>query len=260
MDRSSYKLYHKDQPDTRPLLETYFTQDPNSVFKDDSLTDPMEKFHNAFSKGQMTGNLLIDISGMPFIHHLYSACGFFKDIILMRLNEKCILEILKWKNDLTGAFFWGHAASRVVQLEGKGDESEAKELELKSAIKQVVKCEAETESLADLIGGQQADCVMTAWLLGTISENEEEYMKHMRKILDLLKPGGHLVMLSALNTSYYTCGEHRYNVFKYDENFVKKALTAEGMTVLQCDIIPRKSESDLIDYNGVLFLVALKQK
>ncbi|XP_068099280.1 nicotinamide N-methyltransferase-like [Hyperolius riggenbachi] len=180
--------------------------------------------------------------------------------MLMRTNEKCIMEILKWQGDRTGAFCWGHAATHVVKLEGKSDDdSEAKELKLKEAITRVVKFDTDTESLADLIGGQQADCVISAWLLGMISENEEEYIWNLRKMIELLKPGGHLIILGITNASYYTCGEQKFHVFKYDENFAKKALVGEGMTILQCEATPRKSKSHLIDFDNVLFITACKQ-
>ncbi|XP_068098389.1 uncharacterized protein [Hyperolius riggenbachi] len=224
MDPSSHKFYHKHEPDSRESLETYYSGDPDTTFKDDLLKFPVEKMHNAFSMGHMTGNLLIDISAGPIIHHLYSACEFFKEIILMRTNEQCIMEIMKWHDDRTGAFCWGHTAAHVTDLEGTSDQCEAKEMRLKSAITHVVKFDPETESLTDLIGVPQADCIITSFLLDVISKDEEDYVRNLRKILELLKPGGHLVLLGARHTSYYTVGGHKYHVFRYDETCKSKHL------------------------------------
>ncbi|XP_068099279.1 indolethylamine N-methyltransferase-like [Hyperolius riggenbachi] len=258
MDRSSYKHYHKDQPDTRPLLETYFSPDP--VFKDDAMKGPIEKLHSAFKKGHMAGKILIDISASPTILNLYTASEFFQELIVMRTNDKCVEEIIKWKNDCPGAFNWEHAASHVVEVEGKGEESEAKEMKMKSTITQVVKFDTETESLGDLIKVSQADCVITSWLLDIVPHNQDDYIRNLRKMIALLKPGGHMIIFGVTNISYYTIGEHRFHAFTYDENFARKALVAEGMTVLQSEVTPRKSESNLIDYDGVLFMIACKQK
>ncbi|XP_068099307.1 nicotinamide N-methyltransferase-like [Hyperolius riggenbachi] len=260
MDSSSYKLYHKHEPDSRTMLQAYFSGDPEMAFKDDSLMCLMEKLHNAFDTGHMTGKLLIDISAGPQIHHLYSACGFFQEIILMRTNEKCIMEIMKWQNDRTGAFCWGHTTAHVSSLEGRSDDCEAKEMKLKSAITHVVKVDPETETLTDLIGVPQADCVIALALLDAICKDQEDYMRNLRKIIKLLKPGGHLILIGGTNATYYTVGEHKFHMFTYDENFVRNALVAEGMIVLQCDVTPRKSESHLTDYDGILFLTACKQK
>ncbi|XP_068099278.1 nicotinamide N-methyltransferase-like [Hyperolius riggenbachi] len=258
MDSSSYKLYHKHEPDSRTLLETYFSENPDMPFKDDALLLPIEKMHNALSNGQITGKTLIDISAGPQIHHLYSACEFFQEIIVMRTNEHCIMEIMKWQNDRTGAFSWGHMTAHVTNLEGKSDESETKEMKLKSAITHVVKFDTETESLNDLIGIPQADCIITFWLLEAISKDKDDYVRHLKKILTLLKPGGHLILLGATNTSYYTIGEHRFHVFSCDDSFVRNALVAVGLTILQFEVAPRKSASDLSDYDGFLFITACK--
>ncbi|XP_068099274.1 nicotinamide N-methyltransferase-like [Hyperolius riggenbachi] len=261
MDRSSYKLYHKDDElhDSRAMLETYCSENPDTPFIH-SIKLIMEKMHNAFSIGHITGKLLIDVSGGPLIHHLYSACEFFKEIILMRTNEQCIMEIRKWQNDCTGAFSWGHMTAHVTDLEGRSDESEVKEMKLKSTISQVIKFDPETESLTDQIGVPQADCVITMWLLDVICKDQDDYMRNLRKILKFLKPGGYLFLLGVDNGSYYTVGGQRFHIFTCDEHFVRNALVAEGLTILQCEVAPKKSKSDLTDYDGGLFIIACKPK
>ncbi|XP_068099293.1 nicotinamide N-methyltransferase-like [Hyperolius riggenbachi] len=260
MDRSSFKLYHKHDHDSRTLLETYFSGDPDMAFKEDTLKSPMEKLHNAFDKGHMTGKILIDISGGPLIHHLYSACEFFQEIILMRTNEQCIMEIMKWHDDRTGAFCWGHTTAHVTGLEGRSDQCEAKEMKLKSAITHVVKFDTESETLSDLIGLPQADCVITAWLLDMTCKDQADYLRILKKILKPLKPGGHLILFGATNASYYTVGEHKFQLFTYDEHFARDALVREGMTIHQWEVTPRKFDSHLTDYGAILFLTACKQK
>ncbi|XP_068099299.1 indolethylamine N-methyltransferase-like isoform X2 [Hyperolius riggenbachi] len=119
MDRSSDKLYHKHHHDSRTLLETYFSRNPDRAFKDDTLRAPMEKLRKAFNMGHLTGKLLIDISAGPLIHHLYFACEYFQEIILMRTNEQCIIEIMEWHDDRTRAFCWEHMTAHVTNLEGR---------------------------------------------------------------------------------------------------------------------------------------------
>ncbi|XP_068099294.1 indolethylamine N-methyltransferase-like [Hyperolius riggenbachi] len=229
------------------------------AFKEDTVTFPMEQLHNAFKMGCINGEILTDISAGPQIHHLYSACEFFQEIILMRPTEKCIMEIMKWKDDRTGAFCWGHTTAHVNNLEGRSDQCEEKEMKLKSSITHIVKFDPETETLTDLIGVPQADCVITFSFLDMICKDKEDYLRNLRKMLTLLKPGGHLILLGALNASYYMVGQHKFHVFTYDETFVRNALIAEGLTVLQCQVTPKKSESHLADHDGVLFLTAFKK-
>ncbi|XP_068099304.1 indolethylamine N-methyltransferase-like [Hyperolius riggenbachi] len=234
-------------------------QTPKMPFKDEGVLFPLEKLHNAFSKGHLTGDILIDISGGAIVHHLYSACEFFQEIILMRANEQCIMEIMKWQNNRTGAFCWGHTTTHVTDLEGRSNQCELKDMKLKSAITHVIKFDPEAETPTELVGVPQADCVITFALLDMICKDQEDYMRKLRKILKLLKPGGHLILIGGMNASYYTIGGHRFHMFKFDDNFVRNALVAEGLSILQCDVTPRKSESDLIDFEGMLFIIACKQ-
>ncbi|XP_068099310.1 indolethylamine N-methyltransferase-like isoform X2 [Hyperolius riggenbachi] len=209
----------------------------------------------------MAGEILIDISAGPLVHHLYSACEVFQEIILMRPTEKCIMEIMKWHDDRTGAFCWGHVAKHVTDLEGKSEECEAKEMKLKSAITHIVKFDPEIESLTHLIGVLQADCIISYGFLDVVCKDQEDYKRNLRKILNILKPGGHLILYGALNTSYYTVEGHKFHVLSYNEHFASNALLAEGMTILQCEVTPRKSESHhLTDYDGRLFITACKQE
>ncbi|XP_068099297.1 nicotinamide N-methyltransferase-like isoform X1 [Hyperolius riggenbachi] len=258
MDRSSDKLYHKHHHDSRTLLETYFSRNPDRAFKDDTLRAPMEKLRKAFNMGHLTGKLLIDISAGPLIHHLYFACEYFQEIILMRTNEQCIIEIMEWHDDRTRAFCWEHMTAHVTNLEGRSDECEEKEMKLKSAITHVMKFDFELENLTDPIGVPLADCVITTLLLDKICKDQNDYMRILRKILTFLKPGGHLISLGVTNTSMV--GGHRFYCFTYDEHFARDALVREGMTILQCEVTPRKSESPVSDFGGVLFIIACKQK
>ncbi|XP_068099287.1 indolethylamine N-methyltransferase-like [Hyperolius riggenbachi] len=261
MSTTSHRLYHRHEHDPRAMLETYFSDHPpDMAFKDDALTVPMKKLHAILKQGHIGGKLLMDFSAGSHIHHLFFTCKYFQEIILMRTNEPCIMEIMKWLNDHSGAFRWEHATQHAIEIDGSGDESEANELKLKSTISKVMKFDTETESLADLTGVQTADCIMTTWFMDMICQNQDDYTRNMKKMLTLLKPGGYLFLIGATNGSYYTLGDQKYHIFKYDENLVKNTLVAEGMTILQCEDIPRKSQSQLTDFQGVLFVTACKQK
>ncbi|XP_056400407.1 nicotinamide N-methyltransferase-like isoform X2 [Hyla sarda] len=206
--------------------------------------------------GHIKGNILADLSMGPVIHHLYSFCGLFNDIIVMRLTERCIMELNKWRHNRTGAYDWSHATNHITQLEGKCDEE--KELTLKTTIKQVVRCNLEKENLIHPLDLPQADCLISAWLLECVSKDKEEYIKNLKKVVKFLKPGGHLILLGALNGTYYTVGEETFHLLTYDEIFAKETLTGEGFTIDDCEVLPRTAESDMTDYTSTMILIAHK--
>ncbi|KAG8568508.1 hypothetical protein GDO81_014031 [Engystomops pustulosus] len=119
MDSSNYKLYHVHGCDSRQYLENYFSDKPDMVFRDDSLIFPIENLKKFFQLGHIRGDILLDLSMGSFIHHLYAACEFFKHIIVLKLNDRCILELKRWVDTRTGAFHWGHAAQIHAEMEGK---------------------------------------------------------------------------------------------------------------------------------------------
>lgn len=133
-------------------------------------------------------------------------------------------------------------------------------MKLKTTIKHIVKCDLERENLTDPLVLPQADCLISAWLLECISKDKEDFIKHLKKFLKCLKPGGHLILLGVLNGTYYTVGEQKFHILKYDENFLQKALTGEGLTIDDCEVLPTSIETDLTDYKSTGILVAHKIK
>ncbi|XP_068129609.1 indolethylamine N-methyltransferase-like [Hyperolius riggenbachi] len=260
MDSTETKMYNKHGFNSKEYLETYFSEKSSPVFGDELLKFPMEKIHQACVSGDIKGDILIDISVGPIVHHLYPMCGLFKDILLFRFNERCIIELRKWRNAHDGAFDWTHISPTMAELLRDSKQWELKDALLKSKIKQVVKCDIEKENLTDPLQLPQADSVTSAWTLDNISSDKEEYIKNLRKIANLLKPGGRLLLVGALEGTYYMVGKKRMHLLKYDENFVKDALAKEGLTVTHSEVLPSKAVSDLTDYKGKVFVAARKDK
>ncbi|XP_063798063.1 nicotinamide N-methyltransferase-like [Pseudophryne corroboree] len=259
MDSSAHKFYPVHGFDSREYLETYFSNKPDMVFGDDTITFPMECLHRAFSEGHIKGDLLIDISTGSFIHHLYTASGYFKQILVLKCSERCIMEVNKWINTHTGAFDWSHIMPYITCTEGNSDQCQDKDMTLKTAITNIMKCDIDNENLIDPEVLPPADCVICTWMLDTISKDQDDYIRSFRKIVKLLKPEGYLILIGVLNTTYIMVGQDKVHVCKYDENFARKVLTVEGFIIDHCTVQKRTAESDLIDYEAVIFIKAHRE-
>ncbi|XP_071969406.1 nicotinamide N-methyltransferase-like [Engystomops pustulosus] len=260
MDCSTYKLYHVHGFDSRQLLENYFSDKPDMVFGDDSLKFPMENLAKTFKIGHIRGDILIDLSHASLIHPLYAASEFFKHIIVLKIQDRCILELKRWVDTRTGAFHWGHAAQLHADIVGKSDCLEASEGKVRSALQHVIKCDLEKENMTEPIDLPPADCIISAWLLDYICKDQDDYIRYLRKFSKLLKLGGHLILFGCLNATYSTVGRDRFHFFKYDEEFARKALVGEGFVIDRCEVKKRTNVSDLIDYKAVIFIAAHKEK
>ncbi|KAM9299118.1 nicotinamide N-methyltransferase-like [Gastrophryne carolinensis] len=260
MESRAIKYYHDHDFHSRGYIDDYFCT--ASVFYDEALVFPMEKLYQLFKKTfsvhydietvyPCKGDLCIDISFGPLIHHLLSACDCFKEIILMRITDSCILETNRWLHDRTGAFSWNHTSSHLC---------EHKEMQLKNVIKHVMKCKLEEENITHPVETPQGDCVITTGLLEHSSKNQTDYVKFLRNILRCLKPGGRFILLGVLNGTYYTNNGEKFYVFKCDKEFVCSALMGERLIIDQCEVFPRCAMSDLCDFDGIIFISARKEK
>ncbi|KAM5163669.1 indolethylamine N-methyltransferase-like [Mantella aurantiaca] len=258
MDCTTHKFYHIHGMDSRDLSDLYYSGKEGMIFGEDSLIFPMKNLHYQFSSGRVMGTFLIDISFGSFIHHLYSASKCFQKIVVLKSNEKCIMELSRWLHDRTGAYDWTHTSTAAAELEGNRDQHQEKESHLKSSIKQILKCDFEQENINSPVELPLADCVLCVWILDVISKNGDEYMRNLEKILKLLKPGGQLLLFSMIYATYFKVEGERFHVFTHDEDFVKNALSKLGLVIDYCAVQRRRNVSDLVDYKAVMFIVAIK--
>ncbi|XP_063798049.1 nicotinamide N-methyltransferase-like [Pseudophryne corroboree] len=259
MDSSVHKFYPIHGFDSREYLETYLTSKPDMIFGDDSIKFPMEWLHRAFSEGHIKGDLLIDVSAGSFIHHLYTASGYFKQILVLKCSEQCIMELNKWINTRTGAFDWSHVMEYIKCTEENSEQCQDKHMSLKMAITKIMKCDIDNENLTDLEVLPPADCVISTLMLDYISKDQDDYLSNFRKFVKLLKPEGHLILFGLLNTTYMVVGQDKVHMFRYDEKFARKVLTDEGFVIDHCAVQKRTAVSDLTDYEAVIFITAHRE-
>ncbi|XP_073459513.1 indolethylamine N-methyltransferase-like isoform X1 [Aquarana catesbeiana] len=287
MDSTTHKFYHVHGMDSRSYLDLYFSNNEDMVFAEDTLKFPMSMIHYQLCTGRTEGTFLIDISLGSIIHHLYFVSKFFKKIVLLKFQEKCIMELNRWLHDRTGAYDWSHTSSAAAELEGMscgdwrwsgrgavtsnregmyvgwifvglGDQLQEQEMRLRSSIKQILKCDYEQENVTSPVLLPLADCVIGASILEMISKNEDEYMKNLEKTIKLLKPGGQLLLFAVLDATYWFVGAERFHCFKCNEEFVKNAFGKLGLVIDYYTVKRRCNVSDLADYKAILFIVGRK--
>ncbi|XP_069804345.1 nicotinamide N-methyltransferase-like [Dendropsophus ebraccatus] len=259
MASSTYKRYHVDGFDSRQHLEHYTSDKAETALQEDTLIFPIENLAKTFIMGHIKGDVLLDLSMGAFVHHLYAACEFFKHIIVLKVSDRCIMELKRWLDTRTGAFNWEHATKLHVEIGGDSDQLQDKEGKLRSAIPHVVICDLEKENMTDPIVLPPADCIISVCFLDVTCKDQEDYIRYLRKISRLLKPGGHLLLIACLDMTYYTVGNDKFHAFTYNEEFVRKALAGEGFVIDECKVKKRTAVSDLIDYKSVMLIDAHKK-
>ncbi|KAG9465921.1 hypothetical protein GDO78_017528 [Eleutherodactylus coqui] len=206
------------------------------------------------------GEILIDLSLGPMIHHLYAACEFFKHIIVLKATDRCMMELKRWLDTRTGAFHWGHATQLHIDTEGNRDKLQDKEEKMRSAVQHVMKCDFEKENIMEPLDLPRADCIISAWLLDVISKDHDGYKRNLGKFSKLMKPGAHIILIGNLETTYFIVGKNRMHFLRYTEDFAREALVGEGFVIDCCKVKETKVVSDLCDYKGTIFIAAHKKK
>ncbi|KAM9299120.1 nicotinamide N-methyltransferase-like [Gastrophryne carolinensis] len=296
MESRPIRYYHLHNFHSRGYIDDYFSND--SVFHEEAVIFPMEKLHQVFEKDHIQGDLCIDISTASFIHHLHSASNCFKEIILMRHSDSCIFELNRWLHDRTGAFCWNHTSSYVAEKRGERiakildlalgsqvekivrccpnsgikkkyygyvpiqthDLCEQIEMQLKNVIKHVVRCNFENENITHPLETPQCDCLITSWFLDNICNTPNDYLMNLRKMLKCVKPGGRLILIGVLNATYFINNKEKFHVLNYNKEFVCSTLQGEKLVIELCEVCPRKSKSNLSDFDGIIFISARTEK
>ncbi|XP_053310497.1 nicotinamide N-methyltransferase-like [Spea bombifrons] len=259
MSSTPLKYYPVDEFDPKDFLSTYFCTKTDDALLEDVVINPMKDVLKELKSGRFYGGMLTDMSVGPSIFHLLTISKLFKEIAILEFNDSCVSELKKWLNKDGDAQDWSHASKILANLEGISVGWNLKEDLLRSKIKYILKCDLARDNPTDPVVLPKADCIFSAWALDVVSKTKEDYIRNLRKTSTLLKQGGRLILLGALNISYYTVGEHKFSVLTYDEKFLRKALKDGGYVIETFEARGRKTLTANLDYEKIVFVTAFKQ-
>ncbi|KAM4703176.1 indolethylamine N-methyltransferase-like [Rhinophrynus dorsalis] len=209
--------------------------------------------------GKVKGETVLDISPGPSVYQLISTANVFKKIIVTESNDANIKEFKRWLNKEEGVADWSLATKFVCQLEGNREGWHEEEDKVRKAIYKVIKWNPATSRLDPTVI-PPVDCVLSLWVLSVISKTKEEYQNALKNVALALKIGGHLLLFSTINMSYYMIGKHKFFMLKIDDTFIKESVINAGFVIEKQDLVPSKKGSDLVDPDHVLFILARKVK
>ncbi|KAG9465737.1 hypothetical protein GDO78_017817 [Eleutherodactylus coqui] len=207
----------------------------------------------------VTGKTVIDCSAGPIFFHCLTMSDV-EEITVLKLNDASLKEIEKWKNEDPDAFDWVHCTEILQQLKRNSDELEDEEEKLRRKIGKILKWDPSEGSPADALSLPKADIVTNIGILETISKDDDEFRSNLRKMSDVIKPGGYLLSHAAINASYFNVGEDKFHYLPRDEIFYRKVLAEEGFEIDYLSKFDRVMRTDAIDHEGSIFIIAQKLK
>ncbi|XP_062950485.1 nicotinamide N-methyltransferase [Cynocephalus volans] len=242
----------------RDYLEKYYNFGTKNSAENQILRHVLNNLFKIFCLDGVKGDLLIDIGSGPTIYQLLSACESFKEIIATDYTDQNLQELEKWLKKEPGAFDWSPVVTYVCDLEGNRVKGPEKEEKLRRAVKQVLKCDVTQSRPLGTVPLLSADCLLSTLCLNAACPDLSAFRTALENLSSLLKPGGFLVIVDALKSSYYMIGERRFSSLSLGPEAVKAAVTEAGYTIERFEVIPQAYSSTMADNEGLFSLVGRK--
>ncbi|XP_063775385.1 nicotinamide N-methyltransferase-like [Pseudophryne corroboree] len=259
MASSSLKHYHDKDFKAKEFVETHFSHGEIGIIED-SMVQPVKILHELFSSGQVKGEILLDVSAGAILYQLLSASNVFKEIYVMDFTDANIKHFKQWLEKGEDATDWSFASKRVCELQGNRDGWQEQEEKVRRAIKNVMKWDIFENSCIDPQLVPMADCVISLLILNIISKTKEDFQKNVKSFTSRLKIGGHLLLFTVLDMTYYRVGQHKHFILTVDEAFVREAVINTGFVIEKADLWCNRVESYFADYKHKFFILARKER
>ncbi|KAJ1196439.1 hypothetical protein NDU88_000310 [Pleurodeles waltl] len=251
--------FYENYSDARKVREAYFIQE--SSFFDDLVTRVFSNFIKCLSSGDVRGDTVLGLSFGPVIFYTLPLCEYFNEINFACPTDKSIQEIKNWLKSVPDALDWSDAAKMICELHGSGGTWIEKQHTLKRKVKSLYKLDVTSRNPLSPIIHPQADCLLLVHCLENLVSDEKSYCEALTNVSSLLKPGGHLLMIAALEATFFMVGDVTFPLLCIDKCFLKDALIGAGYVIEEFHLIPRKLMRlhDRGDYKYFVFLKAKKE-
>ncbi|KAG8569254.1 hypothetical protein GDO81_014320 [Engystomops pustulosus] len=216
--------------------------------------------HETFTIGGVKGDTLLDFGTGPSIYQLLSACEVFDKIIVSDFLEQNRAEFQKWLKKDPDAFDWTHIIKHVCELEGNREDPEKKAEKLRNKVKEVLKCDALKKKPYDPVVVPPVDCLLSCLCLECPCKDIKTLCEVLNNFQSLIKPGGHLLLLSGLNATFYYVGKTYFGALTTRKEELEMTIKVAGYNIEKAVYVPRadKSRMDVADHDTFYFIHARK--
>lgn len=239
-----------------------------------------------------SGESVLNFGAGPTIHAVISASAKFRNIVFAEYTEANKTELKKWIADSQDKFDWSRFFKYVAVLEGLrlssyiascimhacisyyimdndayklSNCSESKwnilEQRVRRAIKDVVHCDATNDPIVEC-PNTTFDAIIITLCLEEACTTLEGLKTTVKKLAAIMKPGGHFIIFSVLEETYYRVGDQMIKVTPFTEEQVLEAITDCGLSLKEEYRYRRHSHNServiSADYSTMLGIMAQK--
>ncbi|KAM9837926.1 phenylethanolamine N-methyltransferase [Aulostomus maculatus] len=223
--------------------------------------------HRAFTEGDVSGELLVDIGSGPTLYQVLSGCEVFNTVVLTDFLEVNRLELKRWlQSQEGGSLDWTPYLQHVCKLEGRRPSAwTEKAAKLRQVIRDILPIDVHRPQPLDpdALPAAGADCLVSCFCLESVSPDLPAFTRALGHVQKLLRPGGHLLLIGALGESYYFGAPGvKIPVVPLNEAQVCDSLKESGFTLIRLEVytLPQDMRVGVDDVTGVFFVKARKQQ
>ncbi|CAL8282078.1 unnamed protein product [Merluccius merluccius] len=222
--------------------------------------------HRAFTEGDISGGLLVDVGSGPTLYQVLSGCEIFERLVLTDFLEVNRRELKRWLQDQgKSSLDWTPYLQHVCKLEGRGALAwSEKASRLRAVVSDVLPIDVHRpQPLAPgALPSPGADCLVSCFCLESVSPDLDAFTRALGHIGGLLRPKGHLILIGALGESFYQGGPGvQIPVVPLDEAQVCSSLKQNGFTLMRLEVyvLPDDMRVGVDDVSGIFFVKARKE-
>jgi hypothetical protein len=265
-DSSTLRHSHDYQNkfNVKNYLASYYSEvTPNYIFYIHGLVHALKKHTNLPS----TGGKALDFGGGPSLWPSFLLAQYVDTIQFCDYTPGNIQAVQAWLDRSSSAHDWTTFFRYVLQTQ-QTSENELSNWEnrLRKALTshRLSRCDANDPHCPILSDtSNEYDIIVSCECLDVACQTSDEYKNAVGRLVRLLKPGGLLVLLAAIDCSYYTVGNERFAGLPLNEHLIREALEEAGIKSDQVNIESEKigdKDDPLADYSGCMTITAVKSK
>jgi nicotinamide N-methyltransferase/methyltransferase len=211
------------------------------------------------------GSKALDFGGGPSLWLSFLLAQYVDAIQFCDYTEGNLQAVQAWLDRSSTAHDWT-TFFRYILREHQTSESEL--LNWENRLRKVLtsfpltRCDANDRNCPILSGpSNDYDIIVSCECLDVACQTRDAYKEAVRRLVCLLKPGGLLVLLAAIDCSYYMVGNERFTGLPLNEQLIREALEEAGIKPDQVNIESEKignKDDPFADYYGGMVVSAIK--
>jgi nicotinamide N-methyltransferase/methyltransferase len=253
---------YQNKFDVKKYLTSYYSEvTPNYMFYIGGLVRAVKNHASLLHAGSKA----LDFGGGPSLWPSFLLAQYVDEIQFCDYTESNLHAVQAWLDRSSNAHDWTTFFRYILQTHQTSDDELSNwENRLRKVLNNIPlsRCDVNDPNCPILSSSSnQYDIIVTCECLDVACQTIDAFKNAVRQLVRLLKPGGLLVILAAIDCSFYMVGNQRFTGLPLNEKLIREALQEAGIKSDQINSESEKigdKDDPLADYYGGMVVSAIK--